>query len=84
MTQKYRDERIVYCVVSLPGGIDGRDASDKGGIVIDAFLERAMAEKKVDAWSKVEPRVVDFAAESRKIMQGLSPLQKLVLRENFS
>ena len=86
MTQKkvHRDERIVYCVVSLPGGIDGRDFSDKGGSVIDVFLERTMAEKRVDAWSTIEPRVVDFVEEGQKIMKDLSPLQKLVLREIYT
>lgn len=86
MTQKkvHRDERIVYCIVSLPGGIDGRDLSDKGGRIIDVFLERTMAEKRVDGWSTIEARVVDFVEEGEKILKGLSPLQKLVLREIYS
>jgi hypothetical protein len=72
-------DRIVYEVVTKPGGVDGRDPDDKGGVVRFAAFTRGAAEEAVDAWSEVRARVVDLKEARREALAKLSPLDRLVL-----
>jgi hypothetical protein len=70
---------IVYVVVTNPGGVDGRDPTDKGGVVRFASELKAEAEKKKNEWSKVEPRVINFDEAQAKALAKLDPLDRLVM-----
>jgi hypothetical protein len=67
-------DRIVYCVVTKPGGVDGRDSQDKGGFVKYASYVKSDAEKKVDSWSSVEARVFDPDEIAKKALGKLDAL----------
>lgn len=77
------DEKIVYKIVSLPGGVDGLDSSDKGGAVTAVYLTRQEAEEKCDAWSAIRPEIVDFKKVYRQVMNNLSKTEELVLRHYY-
>jgi hypothetical protein len=81
-------DKIIYKVVTNGGGIDGRDSSDKGGTVKFASLDRAEAEKKVDAWSTLKVDVIEnFEEEAKKALANLDPVERLLIEwlvEQFS
>lgn len=73
-------EIIVYQLVSIGGGIDGTDHTDKGGKVLEAYKTRQEAEQsKVKPWCKIEPIVVDMQQAKKLAMFKLSALDKLAL-----
>ena len=74
-------DTIVYLVTSAPGGVDGRDHTDKGGTLLLATLDRAEAERRVgkDCRYILTPTVVDFAAARHRALAKLDKLDKLVL-----
>lgn len=72
-------DRIAYCVVTNPGGIDGMDRNDKGGVVKFASFNRKEAERKVDGWSHLEPRVITPEAIKNQALEKLDALERLVL-----
>lgn len=73
-------DKIVYTLVNRPGGVDGRDASNKGGNIAGAFFSREEATKHGAApWCDVVPIVVNEATARREAMAKLSAVDKLVL-----
>ena len=74
-------DRIVYCVVTKPGGVDGMDRQDKGGIVKFASYVKSDAEKKVDGWSFLEARVIDPVQVAKEALAKLNALERLCLAE---
>jgi hypothetical protein len=74
-------DRIVYQVVSEPGGVDGRDHNDKGGTVIYATFEKDAATRRKgnDSRLRIEPIVVDVEAVMKAAMAKLSLVDRLVL-----
>lgn len=76
-------DTIVYKLVSVGGGIDGRDHTDTGGEVVAAFLTRDEAERApCRPWAKVVPEVVDLAAVRVAAMARLTPIEKIALGLN--
>lgn len=73
------DDRIVYLVVTEPGGVDGRDASAKGGQILLATFNKAEAEARKDGWSRIETKAIDMIDAREKLLRKLSPLDLLVL-----
>jgi hypothetical protein len=68
---------IVYLVVTDPGGVDGRDHADKGGVIKFATTVKDEALGKKDSWSTIKTQVVnlkDAQAEARKKLNGLDRL----------
>lgn len=73
-------DQIVYFVVSKPGGVDGRDGSDQGGQVLYASFDKDIAQKHCNAWSRVEPRVIDLVQAKQEALKKLDPLDRLILK----
>lgn len=77
-----KDDKIVYLVVTQPGGIDGRDHTAKGGDVALATFDKAEALAKIGngSWYRLETKVVDVVAARREVLNRLSPLDRLLLK----
>jgi len=75
------EDRIVYLVVTEPGGEDGRDPSAKGGDVLLATFDKAQAVTKIgrDSRYRLETKVVDIVEARTKLLRKLSPLDRLLL-----
>lgn len=73
-------EVIVYLVNHKPGGCDGLDRSDKGGLTA-VFWDRPAAEGfvKRDTRYKIVPTVIDVDEAQSKALDKLDALDKLVL-----
>lgn len=73
-------ERIAYLVNAVPGGVDGRDHTDKGGLV-KAYWQRAEAEGyvKTDTRYEIKPEVVDVDKAQSAAVAKLTPVDLLVL-----
>lgn len=71
------DDQIVYCAVSQPGGVDGRDHSDKGGVIIRASASRESL--KIDAWTTLRTHVIKPAEIAENALSRLDPLERLCL-----
>jgi hypothetical protein len=76
-------DRIVYCVVTNAGGIDGLDRSDKGGHIKFASYVKSDAEAKADDWSHVEARVIDPEQVARDVRKKLNPVECLCLFDSM-
>lgn len=77
-------DKIIYKVVSLPGGVDGRDLSDKGGKVLFASFDKHRAESHVDGWSYLKPEILeDYEQKVRKVLDDLDPVTRLLAFEAF-
>ncbi len=78
---------IVYTLVTNAGGVDGRDHTDKGGVITLATLEKKEAEKKKNGWNTLVPTVVDLDELGKKVLKSLPPVERLavthVLRGNL-
>lgn len=74
------EDTIVYVIVGNGGGVDGMDASDKGGGIRYATFHRDIAERKVDGWVHLgEPLVLVPAEVAMETMSRLSPVEALCL-----
>lgn len=73
-------EVIVYLVNHKPGGCDGLDVSDKGGLTA-GFWDRPGAEGfvKKDTRFEIVPTVIDVDAAQHKAVAKLDALDRLVL-----
>ncbi len=69
-------DTIVYLSISLPGGVDGKDSSDKGGQICFASLTNNL---HCNPWTKLEKRVVEFTQLRKEVLAKLDPLEKLAL-----
>lgn len=78
-------DKIIYKVVSLPGGGKGRGAPIyEGGKVLFVSFDRYEAEKKVDAWSTLKIEVIEnIEAEIALRMAKLDPVDFLLLEKGF-
>lgn len=73
-------DKIVYLLITEPGGIDGKDCLDKGGQVRAAAYDRQTLERHPGKpWCHIEPRVIDVEQRKRHALAKLDPLDKLVL-----
>ena len=81
LNQRLNNDRIVYTVITAPGGADGRDHTDLGGKVVDAFFEKQQAYDRVGSNSQlgVKPEVVDVSALRKQILDNLTPIERLVM-----
>lgn len=69
-------DKIVYLLVTIPGGIDGKDFTDQGGKICLASFENNF---HCNPWYKLEKKVVDFTQLRNEILRKLNPLEKLAL-----
>lgn len=77
-------DTIVYTTVSNGGGVDGRDHTDKGGNVTGAYLDKQQAIKNPNSpWNTVVPIVVDLQETAKKVLERLSPVDRLAVEEYF-
>jgi hypothetical protein len=72
-------DQIVYLVLSNPGGIDGRDTSDKGGTIKFASFVKLEAENNTDKWSTVTPKIVNVETQRAETLKKVNPLDLLIL-----
>ena len=74
-------DRIVYTVVSAPGGCDGMDHKARGGKVLLATYNREEALKKIGRDSRyiLEKQVVDIKEAKKEALAKLTKLDTLVL-----
>ena len=76
------EDRVLYAVVTQPGGLDGMDRSDKGGMVKFASFNRAEAMKHVNGWSRLNPRAVstqELARIAKDARAKLTSIEALCL-----
>ena len=81
LNQILNNDRIIYTVVTAPGGVDGRDHTDLGGKVVAAYFEKQQAYERVGSNSNlgVKPEVVDVSALRKKILDNLEPIERLII-----
>lgn len=72
-------DRILYEVVTKPGGIDGKDHTDKGGTVILATFDKQQATDKINGWYTLTSRVINTDTAKAEALSKLTPADKLVL-----
>lgn len=74
-------DRIVYLVVSEPGGVDGLDQTDKGGTVLLATYQKeaALSCKGQDCRKRLEPTVVNVEEVRAEVMRKLTAIERLVV-----
>lgn len=74
-------DRIVYQLISEPGGVDGLDHNDKGGTAVYATYDKeaAIRKKGNDSRLRLEPSVVDTDQVKADAMAKLSLIERLVL-----
>lgn len=74
-------DKIIYTVVSAPGGCDGRDHNDKGGKVLLATFSKAQAEQKISRDSRylLEKSVMDTYEGRRAALAKLTLVDRLIL-----
>ncbi|QBJ04462.1 hypothetical protein HOV23_gp111 [Pseudomonas phage Lana] len=74
-------DRIVYQLITEPGGEDGRDHNDKGGTATYATFEKdaAIRKKGNDSRLRIEPGVVDTDQVMKEAMAKLTLVERLVL-----
>ena len=74
-------DRIVYQVVSQPGGVDGMDHNNKGGTIVFVTFNRDAAHGKygTDCRYRIEPIVVDTVKAKAEAKTKLNLLDRLVL-----
>ena len=77
-------DKIVYLIVTNGGGMDGMDRADKGGKIMFATYNKAVAEKKVGPWSHIEPKVVDTLNTAEKALKKLDPLDILSINSHHT
>jgi hypothetical protein len=76
-------DSIVYLNISIGGGMDGLDHTDKGGKIMSAHVDKTAANKAKTPWTTVEPTVQDLSEIANKIYDSLDPLQQLALNTTF-
>lgn len=74
-------DRIIYLVISEPGGVDGLDNTDKGGTVVGAHFSKVVAEgqKGNDSRLRVTATVVDDEVVKAQAMAKLTLVERRVL-----
>ena len=74
-------DRIVYLVISEPGGVDGMDHNDKGGKVLLATFQKsaALSCKGQDSRKRIEPTVINVEEVRAEVMRKLTPIETLVM-----
>jgi len=71
---------VVYTLISLGGGVDGRDHTDKGGQLSGAYLDEAKAKSAKNApWCKLVPQAIDMDQAKHEALAKLNPLDRLAL-----
>lgn len=72
-------DMIVYTVITEPGGVDGKDPTDKGGLMVRATFDKEQAQQHVgnDSRLKVVPVVVDPEEVLTDILAKLTPIERL-------
>jgi len=74
------EDRIVYTVRTAPGGVDGRDHTDKGGTLVAAsYYKSDVAKYENDTRYRVKPIVLNLANARAKALAKLDPIDRLVL-----
>lgn len=73
-------DQIVYLCGTKAGGIDGRDSTDKGGVIVFATFDKdqAMSYKQTGNYT-MEPIVVDIESTVTDALKKLSATEKLAL-----
>ena len=72
-------DKIVYLVASNPGGVDGRDHTDKGGIIKFASFDKAKAESQLTGWHSLKKQVIDTMQVESEALAKLTEIENLVL-----
>lgn len=74
-------DRIVYQVISEPGGVDGMDHNDKGGTVLLVTFQKpaALSCKGQDSRKRIEPTVINVEEVREEVMRKLTPIERLVM-----
>lgn len=81
MSYEHNGDRIVYTVVTAPGGEDGRDHNDKGGTIVFATFDKEEAQKRAgnDSRLLLSPQVIDVSQLRKAILARLDPIERLVM-----
>lgn len=73
-------DQIVYLCGTKAGGIDGRDLTDKGGVVVFATFDKDQAiSYSQNGNYSMEPTVVEVESAITNALKKLSAIDKLVL-----
>jgi hypothetical protein len=73
-------EQIVYVIESEPGGIDGKDPSDKGAMIAAMwYRDEAEARFKNDKRYRIRPIIVDVDETCQNALKKLNAVERLCL-----
>lgn len=74
-------DRIVYQVISQPGGVDGLDHGDKGGLLVNASFDKQTMYGKYgkDCRFRIEATVIDMEKAKAHAMAKLDVIDRLAL-----
>ncbi len=73
-------DKILYKVISEPGGVDGMAHKDKGGkLVMATFKKELVIKKCIDTRYRWESSVIDTDKAIRAALWKLDEVDKLVL-----
>ena len=74
-------DKIMYSLVSEPGGADGMDSKAKGGNVLHCSFDKSVIEKKKgsDSRYRIEKEVVDTDELRKQVKAKLTPAEMLVV-----
>lgn len=75
-------DMIVYTVVTEPGGVDGKDPTDKGGVMVRATFDKEQAQQHVgnDSRMKVMPIVIDTEVVLTDMLSKLNMVERLFFK----
>lgn len=81
----FKEDQIVYVVMTKGGGMDGMDRNDKPKAKFASF-ERKEAEKRLDAWSDL--KLVALSADElvlkrNEALQKLDGIEQLLLETHY-
>jgi hypothetical protein len=77
------EDMIVYVTVANPGGVDGRDAADKGGQIRFASFERSAAESRRNGWVTLDKVVVNPREVAARTLARFNPVVRLIVDEHL-
>lgn len=81
MKNSQSEDKIVYTLVTEPGGVDGLDRDDKGGVVVLASYEKGIVERRKgqDTRYKIVPQIVNIATAKMEAIRKLNVIDRLIL-----
>lgn len=73
------EDKIVYLLVTRPGGMDGMDPNAKGGPFRAYWTRKEAEDDRNLPWCDIVPTVIDPDAVRSAALAKLTPVERLVI-----